>query len=101
MDYLFNMELYAGSTLLDSQQLSLITRDTSRHDIASWESFQLGIYGSWVNDIAIISPDNIWAVGDFCIPDSASFTNIGNANYNAAHWDGNEWEFFSWDNLLL
>lgn len=45
---------------------------------------------SYVNDIAIISENDVWAVGLFVLSD----TNLaGYSNYNAAHWDGKGWEY--------
>ncbi len=41
-------------------------------------------------DVAIIDENNIWAVGEIYMNDS-----LGNPDYkvyNAAHWDGIEWE---------
>ena len=59
----------------------------------SWTKHYLGstnINYSYVNDIAIISENDIWAVGLFVLPD----TNLaGYSNYNAAHWDGTGWEY--------
>ena len=45
---------------------------------------------SYVNDTAIISENDIWAVGLFVLPDTNP---AGYSNYNAAHWDGTGWEY--------
>ena len=59
----------------------------------SWTKHYLGstnINYSYVNDIAIISENDIWAVGQFVLPD----TNLaGYSDYNAVHWDGTGWEY--------
>ena len=59
----------------------------------SWTKHYLGstnINYSYVNDIAIISENDIWAVGLFVLPD----TNLaGYSDYNAVHWDGTGWEY--------
>ena len=57
--------------------------DTTSHDF-NWEIFTLGDYGSTVRDMTIIDKNNIWAVGNF---------EIGDEEFNAAKWDGEEWEF--------
>jgi len=43
----------------------------------------LGIYGSYLEAVEIISEDDIWAAG-YIITDSLE--------YNAAHWNGSDWE---------
>lgn len=52
---------------------------------------QPGVSGAWVRAIEIISPDDIWFVGDFPI-----VTPIGSGvNYaGAIHWDGRDFEVF-------
>ncbi len=59
----------------------------------SWTKHYLGsaeINHSEIRDIAIISENDIWAVGQFVLPD----TNLaGYSNYNAVHWDGTDWEY--------
>ncbi len=54
-----------------------------------WEIDTLGIYGSYLNDVAIIDENNIWVVGNI---------ETDTATYNAAHWDGNEWEYHDFEN---
>ncbi len=56
--------------------------DTTSHNFV-WEIDTLGNYGSYLNDVAIIDENNVWVVGNI-ETDSGSF--------NAAHWDGSEWE---------
>ncbi|MFQ6609112.1 MAG: hypothetical protein ACE5EE_11380, partial [Fidelibacterota bacterium] len=57
--------------------------DTTSHNFV-WEIDTLGDYGSYLNDVAIIDENNIWVVG---------YIKDGDSTYNAAHWEGNEWEF--------
>jgi len=57
--------------------------DTTSHNFV-WEVDTLGEYGSYLNDVAIIDENNIWVVGNI---------ETDTATYNAAHWDGDEWEF--------
>lgn len=73
-----------NSSLVDSSNtISLTTMDTTSHSF-TWEIDTLGGYLSWINDIAIVNPDDIWAVG--------YITTENEDTYNAAHWDGQEWE---------
>jgi len=65
------------------------TLDTTSHRF-TWQTFRFGQHSSSsLNDVAILGPDNIWAVGEIYRNDST-----GTADpmpYNAAHWDGNSW----------
>jgi hypothetical protein len=65
-----------------SQAVSITTLDTTSHDF-TWIVETLGDYGSYLNDVAIVDENNIWVVG---------YIEIGDSIYNAAHWNGNEWE---------
>ena len=44
----------------------------------------LGNYGSELHDVAYVNEDNIWVVGNI---------ETDSGEYNAAHWNGSEWEF--------
>lgn len=71
-----------------SNELSVTTMDTTSHDF-TFETFTFGdISNSYLFDVAIISENNIWAVGEIRIADTSS---IGYTKYNAVHWDGSEW----------
>ncbi len=83
---------YTATLTTDSRTLTaesqITTMDTTSHDF-TWQAWAFGD-GSYsiLHDVAIISPDNIWAVGKIGIIDSA-----GNyEKYNAVHWNGIEWE---------
>jgi len=56
--------------------------DTTSHDF-TWTIDTLGIYGSYLKDVAIIDENNIWVVGNI---------ETDSGEYNAAHWDGESWE---------
>ncbi|MBC8395358.1 MAG: hypothetical protein H8E08_00110 [Candidatus Marinimicrobia bacterium] len=58
------------------------TMDTTSHNFV-WEIDTLGEYGSYLNDVAIIDENNIWVVGNI---------ETVSGEYNAAKWDGSEWE---------
>jgi len=60
----------------------ITTLDTTSHEF-TWTVETLGDYGSYLNDVAIVDENNIWVVG---------YITLGDSIYNAAHWDGNEWE---------
>ena len=66
----------------ESEIVTATTMDTTSHDF-TWTIDTLGIYASSLRDVAIIDENNIWAVGEI-VTDTA--------NYNAAHWNGEEWE---------
>ncbi len=78
----------------DSSETVFITTLDTTNSTFIWEIDSLGIYGSCVNDVAIVNENEIWAVGGFSIPDS-TWIGPGYCNYNAARWDGNEWEFMT------
>ncbi len=67
--------------------------DTTTYNII-WEFDTLGIYPSQINDVSIISQNDIWAVGMITFPDpDSSWDGDGSEMFNAAHWDGTEWAF--------
>mgnify|MGYP003965789151 CR=1 FL=1 len=65
--------------------------DTTSHNF-TWEIDTLGLIGSILHDVAIVDENNIWVVGDIRMPDPDSTNGTGYQNYNAAHWDGINWE---------
>ncbi len=73
-----------------SNELIAVTMDTTSNNFI-WTIDTLGNYGSYLNDVAIIDENNIWVVGNI-ETDSGTF--------NAAHWDGNEWEFVLIDRVV-
>jgi len=73
----------------DSQECCL---DTTSH-VFSWVLDTLGIYGSELRDAVIINEDDIWVVGELTVYDPDSVNGLGEAYYNAAHWDGVAWSF--------
>lgn len=66
-----------------SETLIASTMDTTSHNF-TYEMFTFGDYNnSKFRDLAIISENDIWAVGEIYEDDE---------KYNAAHWDGIDWE---------
>ena len=73
-----------------SNELSVTTMDTTSHNfIFEMITFGGEISSSVLYDVAIISENNIWAVGEIWIADTSS---LGYTKYNAVHWDGTNWE---------
>jgi len=66
-----------------SDNLSECCLDPTSHEF-EYELDTFGNYGSWINDVQIVSEDNIWIVGSI---------ETDSIEYNAAHWDGNAWDF--------
>ena len=75
----------------ESNTLSVNTMDTTSHDF-TWEIDTLGAYGSELNDVWIVNENDIWVVGALSIDDS-SLNYEGHINYNAAHWNGGDWDY--------
>ncbi|MBK7379593.1 MAG: glucosyl transferase [Ignavibacteriales bacterium] len=77
-------------TTIKSETVTAQTLDTTSHNF-SWQSWTFGEHSSSsLSDVAIIDENNIWAVGEIYMNDS-----LGNPDpnaYNAAHWDGSQWE---------
>ena len=69
--------------------------DTTSHNF-DWQFDTIGIRQSYLRDVSIISPDDIWAVGEINTND----TGIPDSNgviiraYNAIHWNGTKWELY-------
>ncbi len=83
-----------GGQTIQSQTVTATTMDTTSHNF-TWQTFTFGgANGSSVlNDVAIISENNIWAVGEIHTAETDQFDSNGVwvQPYNAVHWDGNSW----------
>ena len=73
-----------------NNSIPVTTLDTTSHNF-TWQTWTFGgDAGSCeLRDVAIINPNNIWAVGDIDIADTSI---NGYTTYNAIHWNGVEWE---------
>ncbi|MFZ0455351.1 MAG: hypothetical protein WAM24_16530 [Ignavibacteriaceae bacterium] len=74
-----------------SDTLQVKTLDTTSHNF-TWQTFTFGdpdAGSSEINDVAIISENNIWCVGEINVIDSSE---NGYITYNAVHWNGSKWE---------
>ncbi len=75
-----------------SNKIEIQTLDTTSSDF-TWQTFTFGdpTEGSSVlNDVVVISPNDIYAVGEIHLKDSTGQSDP-NA-YNLMHWNGSEWE---------
>ena len=66
--------------------------DTISNDF-TWVLDTLGDYGTELNDVEVVSANNIWVVGEIAVPDSSNWIGPGNCNYNLARWNGSSWQF--------
>ena len=74
-----------------SNELSVVTMDTTSHNF-TFQSWTFGTIGSsTLYDVAIIDENNIWAVGEILIADTSQ---NGYTTYNAVHWDGISWKLY-------
>jgi len=82
--------LDGGIATDSSEEVFATTMDTTSHNF-TWEIDTLGNYGSYLNDVAIVAENNIWVVG---------YITTDTATYNAAHWNGSEWELILIDRIV-
>jgi len=72
----------------DSQDCCI---DSTSHDFM-WVIDSLGSYGSVLNDVQIVNENNIWVTGEIILPDpDSSYNGTGWEHYDAANWDGENW----------
>ncbi len=82
--------LGADSSVIEtSASVQLTTMDTTSHSF-QFSIDTLGVTSSVLYDVAIISENNVWAVGEIFLNDTAT-GQLDPRRYNAAHWDGNNW----------
>lgn len=82
--------LFAASCKKDTPVIPpIVQQDTTSH-LINWVIDDIGNYGSYLLDVAIIDENNIWAVGEIYMNDSLGVPDPH--AYNAVHWDGSEWE---------
>ena len=80
-------------SISEPERISVL--DTTSHNF-DWQFDTIGIRQSYLRDVSIISPDDIWAVGEINTND----TGIPDSNgviiraYNAIHWNGTKWELY-------
>ncbi len=73
-----------------------VQRDTTSHDFV-WEVDTIGLPFGMINDVSIVSENDIWVVGQF-----DQLGDDGKIDYSkrraAAHWDGTSWSLVRVDN---
>ncbi len=91
----YSIQTILESTNLKSNSVSVTTMDTTSHNF-TWETFTFGggRGSSYLNDVAIINENDIWAVGEIHTKDTDQVDSNGVwvQPYNAVHWDGQKWE---------
>jgi len=86
----YNFQASSSQPPITSNQIQVTTMDTTSHNF-TWQTWTFGEHSSSVlNDVAIIDENNIWAVGEIYLNDSLGIPDP--LPYNAAHWNGSEWE---------
>ncbi|RKY93681.1 MAG: glucosyl transferase [Ignavibacteriae bacterium] len=86
----YTFQAISNQYQVSSNQLQITTLDTTSHNF-TWQTWTFGEHSSSVlYDVAIIDENNIWAIGEIYKNDTLGQPDP-NA-YNAAHWDGTNWE---------
>jgi hypothetical protein len=84
-------KLNTDSTVIEtSASVQMTTMDTTSHNF-TWQIDTLGVTSSVLHDVAIISENDIWAVGELYLNDSTG--QLDPILFNAAHWDGTKWNY--------
>jgi hypothetical protein len=93
--------LTEGGVADSTMSVNMTTMDTTTHDVILRIDTLGGASSSVLNDLAIITENNIWAVGELYLTDSTG--QLDPTLYNVAHWNGNQWEFlrFFWNCRLI
>jgi hypothetical protein len=85
----YQYQVSSNEHQVSSNELRVTTMDTTSHNF----TFKTWTFGGEAGsctlyDVAIISEDNIWCVGEINIADTSI---NGYTTYNAIHWDGTNW----------
>lgn len=71
------------------------TPELTNH-IFTWSTDTLGLRNSRINDVAVVSENDIWVVGQFNLPDpDSSYDGSGIERFSIALWDNIGWQFKS------
>lgn len=79
-----------NTQLVDSSTHVIVTTLDSTSHSFSFRIDTLGVISSVLSDVAIISENDIWVVGELYLNDSSG--NLDPNPYNVAHWNGVNWE---------
>jgi hypothetical protein len=92
-NYTYQAFFTEDNNVVDSSlSIQTATLDTTSHAM-NWEIQTMGISGSILRDVHIVNENDIWVVGKIVIEDpDSSWNGTGTETFNAAHWDGSEWE---------
>lgn len=71
------------SELTTNNNSGCLIPDTTSHNF-TWSIDTLGDYGSYLRDVAVISDQEVWAVG---------LLKLNEKFYSAAIWDGSDWTY--------
>lgn len=86
--YSFQLKTQKGAITMASDKVVAQTLDTTDNNY-SWQVYDFGDpstgYPSILYDVSIINDNDIWAVGEIHVNDTAG-------TYNAVHWNGSKWE---------
>ena len=89
-EYKFKVILQNPGQTLTTNEATARTLNTTSH-IFKWETFEIGSGQScWIDDVAMIDENDIWAVGSITLKDSLEGGTM--IRFNAIHWDGSKWE---------
>ncbi|MCF7802483.1 MAG: hypothetical protein K9N34_10770, partial [Candidatus Marinimicrobia bacterium] len=64
--------------------------DTTSHYF-NWTIDTIGVPGTYLHDVAVINENNIWVTGEIYTDEPDTFYNRPYSVYNAANWNGDEW----------
>ncbi|MBL7137029.1 MAG: hypothetical protein ISS81_10660 [Candidatus Marinimicrobia bacterium] len=95
-DYTYHAYFLQGNTVKDSSdELIIHTTSPSSHEM-TWilDTLGSGYDGTFLTDVAVINKNDAWVVGEIYTKDTYTYDSLGvwHKPYNAAHWDGEEWE---------
>ncbi len=68
--------------------------DSTSNDFV-WAKTPIGTYGTMLQDIAAFSDTDVWICGEIHFKDTDTHDSLGRMilPYNAAHWNGKDWEY--------
>lgn len=93
-DYSFRAYYLKHQKVVDSSDVvSIHTRETTSSNFR-WEIDRIGVHPTCLNDVQIISENDVWVVGDIRLEDTYTYDSAGvwQLPYSAVHWDGEEWK---------
>ena len=80
--------LRKGHMVDTSRSMTVNTTAATSHEF-TWRVDTLGDYGSILRDVAVISPTDVWAVGNLEMDPTGT-----GERYTAVHWDGSNFDYY-------